>query len=172
LASEEEITQVLSDYRGCGARLFLTSNQRPFDFDRLHEALHGHITVFSGVSGAGKSTLLGMLTRRELETGTLSKISRGKHTTRHSELIAVDSETYLMDTPGFSDLELSVSPDELWKYYPEFYEYSDCRFNSCLHLKEPDCGVKNAVRDGRISALRYENYVTLYEEQKETFKPY
>jgi ribosome biogenesis GTPase len=104
-----------------------------------------------------------------METGIVSdKIKRGKHTTRHSELIYVERDTFLCDTPGFSSLYINeIETDELKDYYIEFREYEDyCRFIGCRHLNEPGCAVKEAVKEKKISELRYRNYVLLYEELK------
>ncbi len=108
-----------------------------------------------------------------METGQISvKIERGKHTTRHSELIAIGEDTYIMDTPGFSSLGLfDLEKEELAWYFPEFAEHEKyCKFGGCSHITEPVCGVKDAVNDGEISALRYENYCLLYQELKDRKK--
>ena len=104
-----------------------------------------------------------------METGDISKkIERGKHTTRHSELFHVCKDTFIMDTPGFSSLGLfDLEKEELKNYYPEFERLeNNCRFRGCVHMEEPDCAVKMAVEQGRISKERYENYRLLYEELK------
>ena len=108
-----------------------------------------------------------------MQTGAISeKIERGKHTTRHSELITVSDHTYIMDTPGFSSLFIQqFEKEEIKDFYPEFRLYEEeCRFTGCMHLKEPDCGVKRAVEAGKISAVRYENYEVLVEELKDKKK--
>ena len=105
-----------------------------------------------------------------METGAISqKIDRGKHTTRHSELITVDENTYIMDTPGFSSLYTNdFEKEELKQYFPEFAPYEGlCRFNGCDHVHEPDCAVKDALNEGKISQVRYQNYLELYKELKE-----
>ena len=102
-----------------------------------------------------------------METGAISeKIDRGKHTTRHSELIALDDNSYIFDTPGFSSLSLfDINKEELAGFYPEFALYEkDCRFDNCVHKNEPVCGVKQAVDKGLISRVRYENYLLLLSE--------
>jgi ribosome biogenesis GTPase len=104
-----------------------------------------------------------------METGGLSeKIDRGKHTTRHSELFLIDEDSFICDTPGFTSLYLDdMSETELREYYPEIYEYEGCcKFNGCVHINEPVCGVKDALEEGKISQTRYENYKLLYEELK------
>jgi ribosome biogenesis GTPase len=127
-------------------------------------------TVFAGPSGVGKSSLLNVLNPYgDVATGELSeKIKRGKHTTRHSELMYVGDSTFIMDTPGFSSLEVfDTEPEELKNYYSEFEAYEEeCRFNGCVHINEPDCGVKNALAEGSLSRLRYDNYRQIYDELK------
>jgi ribosome biogenesis GTPase len=108
-----------------------------------------------------------------METGSVSeKIKRGKHTTRHSELIYIEKDTYLMDTPGFSSLYINeIEKEELKDYFIEFKEFeNDCRFIGCMHLNEPGCAVKQALKEEKISKIRYENYVVLYHELKEQKK--
>jgi ribosome biogenesis GTPase len=126
--------------------------------------------VLAGPSGVGKSSLINKIyPMASMETGSLStKIDRGKHTTRHSELIYIDKDTYCCDTPGFSSLYiLDMGKEELKSYFPEFNQYEDyCRFNGCQHINEPDCKVKEALEEGKISPVRYDNYKLLYEELK------
>jgi ribosome biogenesis GTPase len=116
-----------------------------------------------------------------MQTGELSrKIHRGKNTTRHVELLAVDErgggdwlpDTYLVDTPGFTSLWVQdIEPDQLHYYYPEFEKYEPaCRFNGCVHINEPDCAVKAALGRGEISRIRYRNYCEIYEDLR-TRKP-
>ncbi len=142
--------------------------------DGLNEILsmlQGKITVFAGPSGVGKSSLLNaFIPEADVKTGDISKkIKRGKHTTRHSELMKAGVDTYIIDTPGFSTLYLdSFTKDELKTYYPEFEPYENhCRFLGCSHTHEPDCAVKQAVKEQEISELRYKNYLEFYEELKE-----
>ena len=104
-----------------------------------------------------------------METGVISdKIERGKHTTRHSQIIPVAEDTFIMDTPGFSSMDLpGFEKEDLRTCYPEFREYEpNCRFIGCSHIGEPDCGVKDAIAEGKISKVRYDNYVQLYNEKK------
>lgn len=125
------------------------------------------MTVLCGPSGAGKSTLINALASRDhMETGAISeKLKRGKHTTRHSELIEVN-DGYIVDTPGFSTLEVNfIDKDELKYAFPEFSEYNDmCRFRGCNHYKEPDCAVKNAVEEKKINKSRYDFYIRTLED--------
>ncbi len=106
----------------------------------------------------------------QMETGEISrKLKRGRHTTRHSQVIPVGEDTFLMDTPGFSSLYLmNMEEQDLKNYFPEFRKYEDtCRFQGCRHIHEPGCRVKEALENGEISRLRYEDYLSLYEELKE-----
>ena len=123
---------------------------------------------------AGKSSLTNVLQSEiRMETGEISmKIERGKHTTRHSQVIPLSKNTYLMDTPGFSSMYMpGFEKEDLKDCYPEFVALEEqCRFTGCSHIHEPDCAVKEALSEGKISTERYENYCTLYEEIKDTKK--
>lgn len=136
--------------------------------ERLEEKIRGNITVFCGPSGAGKSTLINKLSNKEhMETGNVSvKLGRGKHTTRHSELIEV-ADGYIVDTPGFSTLEIKdlMDKNSLKYCFPEFTQYNDkCKYRGCLHYKEPNCALKEAVESEKINRYRYEFYVRALEE--------
>ncbi|MDE6320356.1 MAG: ribosome small subunit-dependent GTPase A, partial [Lachnospiraceae bacterium] len=119
----------------------------------------------------GKSSLINLLSpATHMETGEISqKIERGRHTTRPSEIIALGENTYIMDTPGFTSLDISeIKKEELSGYYPEFRVYEpSCKFRGCAHINEPACRVKEAVEEGAISKVRYDNYKVLYQELKE-----
>ena len=134
----------------------------------LKEMLEGKTTTVAGPSGVGKSSIINCLQPDvQMETGNISeKIERGKHTTRHSEIIPVNEKTYLVDTPGFSSLLLfDLEKEELAQYYFEFVDYEpECKFIGCSHTHEPVCGVKQALDKGMISPVRYKNYCLLYEE--------
>ncbi len=155
-------------YDGCGYRTMLVSALLKDGLEELKEQLEGRTTVLAGPSGVGKSSVVNGLQKRiVMETGQIStKIERGKHTTRHTELIAMGENTYILDTPGFGCLDLPMIPkEELWTYYPEFEEHVKyCRFKGCSHTREPVCGVKAAVAEGAVDRLRYENYCLFYEE--------
>ena len=171
LAKEEEMDFLLRTYTGCGYPVLFSSALEKDGLERLREYLHGKTTVVAGPSGVGKSSLTNCLQSGiQMETGEISrKLGRGKHTTRHAQLIPVDQDTYLMDTPGFSFLYLEdMEKEELKEYFAEFLSYEGkCRFQGCVHIHEPGCAVKEALEDGQISRLRYENYMALYEELEE-----
>ena len=137
-------------------------------FDDLLKRLSGKTTALAGPSGAGKSSTINRLYGKEISlTGEISaKISRGKNTTRHSELFMISENTYICDTPGFTSFEnRGVEAADLWKYYPEFTRHEkNCRFTGCSHINEPDCGIKQALSNGEISAIRYDNYRKIYDE--------
>jgi len=157
-------------YQQCGYETLCVSAVKQQGLDKLRQLLSGKTTTVAGPSGVGKSSLINcMQSDVVMETGDISqKIERGKHTTRHSEIIPLRDNTYILDTPGFSSLGLfNLEKEELAHFYPEFSKYEKyCRFGGCSHISEPDCGVKEALADGSISGLRYENYKLLYEELK------
>lgn len=171
IASEKETEELLTAYRQSGYPLLAVSTVTGEGMDKLKAILSGKTTTVAGPSGVGKSSLINLLQPKAgMETGEISsKIERGKHTTRHSQLIALSGNTYIMDTPGFSSLLLAVSEkEELAAYYKEFTPYEPgCRFGGCSHIYEPDCGVKQALSEGKISPIRYKNYTLLYTEIKD-----
>ena len=169
LASEEETRTLCEIYRNC--QVILSSALEKEGLDEIHRILKGKTTVVAGPSGVGKSSLTNLLQGEvQMETGEISrKLKRGRHTTRHSQVIPVGEDTFLMDTPGFSSLYLmNMEEQDLKNYFPEFRKYEDtCRFQGCRHIHEPGCRVKEALENGEISRLRYEDYLSLYEELKE-----
>lgn len=170
LVTEEQKETLRRIYAPAGYDLIFTSAKTTEHVAELKELLRGKMTAVAGPSGVGKSSLVNDLQDQvQMQTGGISdKIARGKHTTRHSQIIPVSEDTYIMDTPGFSSMDLpGFSKEDLWSCYPEFVRYEpQCRFIGCSHIGEPDCGVKEALADGKISQVRYDNYVQLYEEMK------
>lgn len=170
LVTEKERTEILDIYAECGCMLLEISAASGVGVERLRELLEGKTTALAGPSGVGKSTLTNALCPEAgMETGEISrKLERGKHTTRHSELLHLGNGTYLMDTPGFSALMLdALSYEELGDYYREFYPYvGECHYQPCSHIHEPECGVRRAVEEKKIHPKRYESYRQLYEELK------
>ena len=170
IVDEEERQKLTAIYENCGCRVVFASAAKGEGTEEIRELLKGKTTTVAGPSGVGKSSMVNSLCGdTHMETGEISeKIDRGKHTTRHAELLLIGPDTYIVDTPGFSSLSVfNMEKEELKDFYPEFAKYEDeCRFRGCSHISEPDCGVKNALQDGKISLMRYENYVQIYGELK------
>lgn len=173
LVDDEEANHMKKVYESCGYEVFITttySGKQDPSIIELKKSIMDKTTVFAGPSGVGKSSLLNSLLNDDyMETGAISeKIERGKHTTRHSELIHIDGNTYVMDTPGFSSLAVDdIEAEDLQHYYPEFSNYlGQCRFTGCVHVNEPDCAIKSALESDVIPKLRYDNYLILFDELK------
>lgn len=173
-ASLKVKTKLEQIYCSCGYKVLFTSALLDKGIDEIRELLSNKTTVLAGPSGVGKSSLINLIQpEANMKTGSISeKIQRGKHTTRHSELFFIDGNSYIMDTPGFSSLYIDdMEKEELKEYFLEFKEYeTQCRFKGCVHINEPSCGVKQALEQKKISKVRYNNYVLLYEELKDKKK--
>jgi ribosome biogenesis GTPase len=170
LATDEQVKELVRVYSSCGYRVMGISATEDDDLGELAGYLTGKTTAVAGPSGVGKSTIINRIAPDAgTKTGEISeKIERGKHTTRHTEIFPVTDGTYIMDTPGFSTLDIpGLEAPDLARFYPEFLKYEpQCRFNACSHINEPSCGVKEALSEGLISEIRYENYKQLYDELK------
>ena len=171
LAEKQELELLYHTYNGCGYPVILSSTKTGEGMEEIRKALQGKTTVVAGPSGVGKSSITNSMQGEvQMETGEISrKLKRGRHTTRHSQVIPVGEETFLVDTPGFSSLYLTdMEEQELKDFFPEFRRYEGkCRFQGCRHVHEPDCAVKEALDNQEISSLRYEDYLSLYQELKE-----
>ncbi len=168
LGDEGDISALRDIYETAGYPVYFMEAKSCKGQEELRSLLKDKTTTVAGPSGVGKSTFINSLQDDiTMETGVVSsKIGRGKHTTRHSELIPIGEHSYIMDTPGFSSM---YTPDmeagDLWRDFIEFVPYEvECRFQGCLHINEPDCGIKDALARGDIAESRYENYKLLYQE--------
>ena len=167
LISEEERNEIVGMVKSAGYEIIFLKAKEGYGIREIKEKLKNNVTVLCGPSGVGKSTILNTIAGRELmETGEVSeKLRRGKHTTRHSELIDM-GDGFIVDTPGFSSLDLDfLSKEELQNCFPEFTDYiGNCKFTGCLHYKEPGCVIKEAVTENKINSKRYEFYIKTLEE--------
>ena len=178
LVDEEERKRLQDIYAAAGYPICFISAKEQIGIETVKEQIEGKTFALAGPSGVGKSSLTNVLQSEiRMETGEISmKIERGKHTTRHSELLVLEEDekvedcgSYIVDTPGFSSLYVNDFEKEQLKYYfPEFGPYEGlCRFSGCDHVHEPDCAVKQAAEDGKIHEIRYNDYVAMYRELQE-----
>lgn len=174
LSDDARIAHWQKVYEPCGYPLLFCSAKDDAGTEALKAQLKGKLTVIAGPSGAGKSSITNLLQSGiVMETGSISKkLGRGRHTTRHSELIPLDENSFLCDTPGFSSLYIpDLKKEQLQDCFPEIRSHAgSCRFVGCAHISEPDCGVKEAVEQGEIAADRYQNYCSIYAEMAEQEK--
>lgn len=171
IASKPEIQELKDIYQECGYPVIFTSALEDDNIEEVRDILLGKTTAIAGPSGVGKSSIINLLQEGiHMETGSISKkIARGKHTTRHSELIPIDGNSYIMDTPGFSSLYVNeFEKEELKYYFREFEAYEGkCKFQGCDHIHEPSCVVKDALEAGKIHEVRYKDYLEMYQELKD-----
>ncbi|MBR0135329.1 MAG: ribosome small subunit-dependent GTPase A [Clostridia bacterium] len=166
-----EAEKIKDQYVNAVDDILIVSAASGSGLDKLKKTLSGNTICLAGQSAVGKSSLLNSLLGLDLKTGGLSvKTERGRHTTRHAELLTAPGETFIADTPGFSMLEsVPAEPEEIPGMYREFSLYSgSCRFVGCMHISEPDCAVKAAVEAGEINRERYSRYVKIANEAIET----
>ncbi len=169
-AQKASYEPIVTRYSKIGYEVICLSAKMEINTALLIPKLKDKVTVFAGPSGVGKSTLINAIEKGfALETGSVSdKIKRGKHTTRHVELMPLTMGGFVLDTPGFTSLQLEgILPEDLQYYFPEMDAYiGTCKFTGCTHLHEPGCKVREAVERGEIDELRYKTYQTYYTQLK------
>ena len=166
LEDKEEIDRIAKLYESIGYKVIQTNAKEGIKVGKIKTLLEGETTAFAGNSGVGKSTLINSIFEQEItQEGDISdKNQRGKNTTTSTTLYKYKENSYIADTPGFSTFEINEIPKEdLCHYFVEFVPYLDkCEFQGCSHIKEENCGVKEALEAGKISSQRYENYIKIY----------
>ena len=171
LDKKQQMQKIKEIYENIGYKVIETQAKEKFGIDELCEAISNNINAFSGNSGVGKSTLINGIFQKELtKEGEISqKNKRGKNTTTTIKLYEIEKNTYIADTPGFATFEISeIESKDLEKYFIEFRPFiKDCEFIGCTHIKEENCGIKQAVKNGKISLDRYERFCKIYEQLKE-----
>ncbi|RGB77152.1 ribosome small subunit-dependent GTPase A [Anaerococcus nagyae] len=169
LDKDNKIKELTKIYENLDYKVLSLDNYNDFPKKDITEILEGKTSAVSGASGVGKSTFLNNLVDKDLEIGEISdKLKRGKNTTRHTEIFSINPQTYIFDTPGFDSFDFDFIEDENnLKYCFREMSISNCRFNNCNHINEPNCSVKEKVENGDIAKSRYDNYVLLFKELKE-----
>lgn len=170
LDKKEEFKEIKKVYKNIGYDVIETNAKEKIGIDILKKTLKGNINGFSGNSGVGKSSLINAIFNKDVtEEGEISKKNkRGKNTTTSIKLYEIDEETFIADTPGFSTFDISeIESKNLYLYFKEFKKYVDnCEFIGCTHIKEENCGIKEAVKEGKIDNKRYERFIKIYEDLK------
>lgn len=165
--NRDEAEYYKREYEKSGFEVFLCSTYTGEGMEEIKASISGVTTALAGPSGVGKSSIINEIAGVDFETGGVSdKTKRGKHTTRHVEVLKFDEHSYILDTPGFSSLELDFIEEasELKSYYPEFVKNEDkCKFMNCMHHREPNCEIKRLVELGEIPQFRYDNYINFLE---------
>ena len=170
LDKKQEFKEIKKVYQNIGYNVIETNAKEKIGIDKLKALLKGNINGFSGNSGVGKSSLINAIFNKDVtEEGEISKKNkRGKNTTTSIKLYEIDKETFIADTPGFSTFDISeIESKNLCLYFKEFKKYiEDCEFIGCTHIKEENCGIKEAVKEGKIDNKRYERFIKIYEDLK------
>ena len=171
LDKDKSFGMIKEIYQDIGYTVIETEAKNKKGIEKLNEYLKDNINAFSGNSGVGKSTLINAIFNNEMtQEGEISKrYRRCKNTTTATKLYEIDNNTYIADTPGFSTFDISeIASKDLYKYFREFKEYEkQCEFVGCTHIKEENCGIKKALKDGKINKNRYERFCKIYNELKE-----
>lgn len=170
LSSKKEYKKISDLYKKIGYPVVCTSAKKKIGINQLKKILKGKVSTLAGSSGVGKSSLLNIILKDvQLKTGEISKkIERGKHTTKHVELFELEEGGFILDTPGFSVLNLNeIKSEDLKYYFREFEKYcTNCKFTGCNHINEPGCAVKEAVENNQIDSGRYNRYKIIFNELK------
>ena len=174
LDKEKTFKQIKTVYGRIGYKVIETKAKEGAGIKELKKELLNNTNAFSGNSGVGKSTLINAIFDKDVTLeGEISKKSkRGKNTTTYTRLYEIDKNTFIADTPGFSTFDISeIESKDLCLYFKEFRKYiNDCEFVGCTHIKEENCGIKNAIKEGKIEQERYDRFCKIYNELKEKEK--
>lgn len=167
----QEYKEIEKIYTDIGYKVYAVSAKDVSSVKKLKDGLKDNISVLAGNSGVGKSTTINAIFENNItEEGVISeKNKRGKNTTTDVKLYEIDENSYIVDTPGFSTFEITeIESKDLGAYFKEFtQEIENCRYVGCTHIKESECGIKYAIREGRINQQRYERFSKIYNELKE-----
>ncbi len=173
LGINNNIRERIKDFERAHYSVIYTSAKNGEGIEELKSIISGYTAVFAGQSGVGKSSILNAIYPEwNIRVGEISKkYNRGAHTTNFAKLYQLNDNTALIDTPGIRELDLyGIDPDELSRFFPDFDPFLDgCEYPSCKHINEPVCGVKEAVVKGKLSYERYESYLRIYNQLKETW---
>ena len=174
LDKKQDFEKIKNIYQKIGYKVIETNAKEKIGIKELETAMQNEINAFSGNSGVGKSTLINGIFRKNvtLEGEISKKNKRGKNTTTAIKMYEIEKNTWIADTPGFSTFEINeIESKDLDKFFKEFKsKIKDCEFIGCTHIKEENCGIKKAVKEGKISKNRYERFCKIYEELKEKEK--
>lgn len=171
LDKNELFKEIKRVYQKVGYKVIETEAKEGKGIDGLMKEMYGYTNAFSGNSGVGKSTLINAIFKEDItQEGEISKKSkRGKNTTTSTKLYEINNKTFIADTPGFSTFDISeIESKDLAKYFKEFKEHiPECEFIGCTHIKEENCGIKNAIKEGKIEQERYDRFCKIYQELKQ-----